>query len=89
MRKTIGEALRLNMDELLQSQFFRDEDRMFKVDEFRHRVNPLLDQITQDDEVDTSMFDEDELFKLAVDVAKKRSYYEPSTTPKSSKKKKG
>ena len=85
VRKTIGEAMRLNMDELLQNQFFRDEHRRFKLEEFRHHVNPLLDQIDLGEDVDTSMYTPEQLFRLAVDVAKKRSYYSPST----SKKKKG
>ena len=82
VRKTIGEALRLNMDNLLLTQYFRDEHRMFKKDLFRHHVNPLLDVIDLDESVDTSMYTTDELFALAVDVAKKRSYYSPTTKKK-------
>ena len=82
MRKTIGETLRLNMDHLLLSQHFRDEDRLFKKELFRQHVNPLLDQIDQDDTVDTSMYTPDQLFALAVSVAKKRSHYSPRTKKK-------
>ena len=78
VRKTIGEVLRLNMDSLIQSQFFRDADRNFKRDEFSHRVTPLLNVIEQDEEIDTSMYDKEALLNLAVSVAKKRSYYSPA-----------
>ena len=88
VRKTIGEAMRLNMDELLQNQFFRDEHRRFKLEEFRHHVNPLLDQIDLGEDVDTSMYTPEQLFRLAVDVAKKRSYYSPSTSKKKNGRKK-
>ena len=85
VRKAIGETLKLNMDELIQNQFFRDEERNFLVDEFRHRVTPLLNVLQADEELDTSMFTKEGLFKLAVSVAKKRSYYSPSSTPKNAK----
>ena len=56
VRKTIGEAIKLNMDNLLLQQYFRDEDRNFRIEEFRHHVDPLLIHIMNDEVIDTSMF---------------------------------
>ena len=42
------------MDSLLTSQFFRDEDRNFKVEEFRFRAKPLIAQIDFDESIDIS-----------------------------------
>ena len=80
VRKTLGDAIKLNMDHLLQSQFFKDKDRYFKVDSFAHRVQPLLEVLVDDDEVDTSMYAPSELFDMAVDIAKKRTFYKPKAT---------
>jgi len=72
------------MDNLLQTQFFRDEHRMFNRELFRNHVNPLLDVIDQDESINTTMYTPDQLFDLAVSVAKKRSYYSPAA-PKQKK----
>ena len=88
VRQTLGDAIKLNMDELLLGQHFRDEHRFFKVDEFRQRVKPLIEAIENDDEVDTSMFTKQQLYALAINVGKKRDQYVPKKKQKLSSTKK-
>ena len=73
----LGHAIKLNMDELLQSQHFRDADRVFKLDVFEDKVTPIIDMVSGDNDVDTSMLSRHQMFRLAVDIAKKRERYTP------------
>ena len=77
VRKALGDAIKDNMDALLLDQHFRDSQRYFKLDEFEDRVNPIIDMVISDDEIDSSMLTRDELFRMAVDIAKKRERYVP------------
>ena len=77
VRKILGRAIKLNMDELLQSQHFRDADRVFKLDVFEDKVTPIIDMVSGDNDVDTSMLSRHQMFRLAVDIAKKRERYTP------------
>ena len=65
------------MDGLLLSQFFRDERRFFKLDEFEEHVVPIMEMLEDDEEIDTSFISREQLFRIAVDVAKKRERYTP------------
>ena len=76
------------MNELLVGQHFRDENRFFKVTEFRQRVKPLIETILNDDEIDTSMFTVQQLYALAISVGKKRDQYVPKKKPRLSSTKK-
>jgi hypothetical protein len=88
VRKTLGDAIKLNMDELLVTQYFRDANRFFRVEEFSFRVQPLIDVLIADDEVDTSMYSPSDLLRLAVNIGKKRDKYEPKKQLNATKKRK-
>ena len=77
LRKALGDAIKANMDGLLLSQFFRDERRFFKLDEFEEHVVPIMEMLEDDEEIDTSFISREQLFRIAVDVAKKRERYTP------------
>ena len=87
MRRTLGDAIKLNLDDLLISQHFRDKDRKFRVEDFAFRVQPLVDSLMADEELDTSMYSKDELMEMAVDIAKHRDSYKPKKKLSSTAKK--
>ena len=77
VRKTLGDAIKLNCDDLLLSQHFRDKERKFKREEYKFHIKPLVDSLIADSELDTSMYSRLELFDIAVDIGKKRDAYQP------------
>lgn len=82
VRATLGVALKMELDHLMLGQHFRDKERYFKVDEFRHHAMPIVNALHDDEAVDTSMYTKSQLFRLAVDIAKKRDFYVPKKKPK-------
>ena len=88
VRQTLGAAIKIDLDEMLLAQHFRDENRFFKLDEFRHHAMPIVEALQADESINTSMYTKNELFKLAVNIAKKRDFYVPQKKKKLSPTKK-
>ena len=82
MRHTLGVALKMELDDLFLGQHFRDKDRNFKVDEFRHHAMSIVNALHADEAVYTAMYTKPQLFRLAIDIAKKRDFYVPKKNPK-------
>jgi hypothetical protein len=70
--------MQLNMGEKFISGYYRTPTtHIFKLDLFEDEVRPVLDYVIKSDDVDTTGFSRLQIFKLAVDVAKKRQVYKP------------
>ena len=67
----------MELDEMLLAQHFRGSNRYFKIDEFHHHAFPIVEALHNDDSIDTGMYTKAQLFKLAVDIEKKRYFYVP------------
>ena len=71
LRKTLGSVIKLNMDEQILNGYFRQGSR-FNKEKFEDHVRPIITSIMQGSEVDTDGLSAHVIFKLAVDIAKKR-----------------
>ena len=78
LRKTLGSVIKLNMDEQILNGYFRQGSR-FNKEKFEDHVRPIITSIMQGSEVDTDGLSAHVIFKLAVDIAKKRQSYKPRT----------
>ena len=76
-RYTLGVCIKDKLDDKLLGQHFRDKNRYFKVDEFKFAVMPIIETLMDDEELETSMYTKKEMFRLAVDIGKKRDFYRP------------
>ena len=88
VRQTLGTALKMEIDDLMLGQHFRDSNRYFKVDEFRHHAFPIVEALHDDAQINTAMYTKTQLFKLAINIAKKREFYIPKKKVKLSPTKK-
>ena len=77
VRKALGYAIRQNLDSKILGQWYRDEHRFFRVEEFKHDTKPLIIALETDEEIPTDDFSREDLYKLAIDIAKKRDRYVP------------
>ena len=66
------------MDEQILSGYFRQGTR-FDKDKFEDHVRPIIQSIEQGNEVDTKDFSSYFIFKMAIDICKKRESYKPRT----------
>ena len=55
------------------------ETRRFLLDTFEDDVRDIIENIIENEDVDTDMVDRQKLFRMAVDIAKKRESYVPRT----------
>ena len=55
------------------------ETRRFLFDSFEDDVRDIIENIIENEDVDTDMVDRKKLFRMAVDIAKKRESYVPRT----------
>ena len=55
------------------------ETRRFLLDSFEDDVRDIIENIIENEDVDTDMVDRQKLFRMAVDIAKKRESYVPRT----------
>ena len=78
LRKTLGSVIKLNMDEQILSGYFR-QGKTFDKDKFEDHVRPIIQSIMQGSDVDTEGFTPYFIFKMAVDICKKRENYKPRT----------
>ena len=81
LRKTLGDAIKDVYDDKILAGEYRDSQRRFKIDEFEDDVRPIIDELFKGDEVDTCGYTKHKIFRLAVDIVKKRDRYTP--TPRS------
>ena len=66
------------MDEQILSGYFR-QGKKFDKDKFEDHVRPIIQNIMQGDEVDTAGFSAHFIFKMVVDICKKRENYDLRT----------
>ena len=78
LRKTLGSVIKLNMDEQILMVFFRQGKRFAK-EKFEDHVRPIITSIMQGSEVNTDGLSPHFVFKIAIDIAKKREGYKPRT----------
>ena len=78
LRKTLGSVIKLNMDEQILAGFFRQGKRFAK-EKFEDHVRPIITSIMQGSEVNTDGLSPHFVFKIAIDIAKKREGYKPRT----------
>ena len=77
VRKTVGEILHLNLDDKITSGYYLDSKRFFKLGLFEDDTMAMVDYLHDSAEIDTGTMSKLQIFKLAVDVAKKRERYTP------------
>ena len=82
VRRALGDTIKQKLDDKLLSQHFRDANRFFKIEEYRHYAYPICVGLHNDPCLNTSMYSKKQLFKLAVNIAKKRDFYVPKVKPK-------
>ena len=75
VRKVLGEMIYLNMDHKIRSGFYHNSKRFFQVVKFEDDTRAMIAYVHQAEEIDTTGLTQLDIFKLAVDVAKKRERY--------------
>ena len=89
IRKILGAVIKLHLDKNIRSGIYRDPDtRKFMLDAFEDDVRSLIDKIIDSEDCDTEMVTRQQLFRIAVDIAKKRERYVPRGKKKKSPAKK-
>ena len=77
LRQMLGKVLKLNVDERLLAREFIGPQNVFDLPNFEDAVDPILDYFVKTDDIDTCGFTRYKMFRILVDVAKKRSDYTP------------
>jgi hypothetical protein len=77
LRQMLGKVLKINMDSRLLAREFIGPQNVFDLPKFEDAVNPILDYFEKTDDIDTCGFTRFKMFRVLVDVAKKRSDYTP------------
>jgi len=75
VRKVLGEMIYLNMDHKIRSGFYHNSKRFFQVVKFEDDTRAMIVYVHQDEEINTTGLTQLDIFKLTVDVAKKRERY--------------
>ena len=89
VRKILGAVIKSNLDANIRSGIYRDlATRKFMLDTFEDDVRSLIDKIIDSEDCDTEMVTRQQLFRIAVDIAKKRERYVPRGKKKKSPAKK-
>ena len=78
VRKTVGEILFLNMDDKITSGYYLNSKRFFKLRLFEDDTRAMVDYLHSSAEINTGKLTKLDIFKLAVQVAKKRERYTPA-----------
>ena len=78
VRKTLVEVLFLNMDDKITSGYYLNSKRFFKLRLFEDDTRAMVDYLHSSAEINTGKLTKLDIFKLAVQVAKKRERHTPA-----------
>ena len=75
IRKTLGDTFKAAYDDQVQRGLFVDCNSNFKKDLYEDCVRPIIEAMMDDPELNTDGFDFYDIFKMGLDVVKKRGKY--------------
>ena len=77
IRKTLGDTFKAQYDKAVLKGKFKDNENNFKLDLFEDCVRPIIVAMQRDEDLDTADYTYTDIFKIGMDVVKKRQRYTP------------